>query len=214
MSCGTQKCLHDTCGTYTYGDIITFGHYEQDNNTTNGKEPIEWRIIDKNEAGQYLIVSEKVLAVRPYNTMDISITWEKSTIRSWLNGYGASDNADGYDYTSNNFIDTAFTAEEKARILLSGVSAHPSPKYKTNPGNVTQDKIFLLSIVEANQYFSNDTDRKAMRYSSYFGWWLRSPGNSTNFAAIVNIDGSVYNYGFAVNDGGLGVRPAMWVNLE
>ncbi len=64
------------------GDIVTFGHYEQDNDTTNGKEPIEWRVLDKNDEGQYLIISEKVLDVQPYNTTNLFITFEKSTIRS------------------------------------------------------------------------------------------------------------------------------------
>lgn len=64
------------------GDIVTFGHYEQDNDTTNGKEPIAWRVLDKNDEGQYLIISEKVLDVQPYNTTNLFITFEKSTIRS------------------------------------------------------------------------------------------------------------------------------------
>ena len=147
---------------YEVDDTIVFGHYEQDNDTTNGKEPIEWRVLGKNGFGQYLIISEKVLDVMPYNMTYIPITWEKSTIRSWLNGYGASYNTVGNDYTSNNFIDTAFIAEEKALIVTSSVPAHSNPNYNTDPGNATTDKIFLLSIVEANKYFASDSDRQAM----------------------------------------------------
>jgi hypothetical protein len=76
-------------------EIITFGHYEQDNDPENGKESIEWCILDINAAGQLLIISEKVLEKKEYNETERDITWEKSTIRSWLNGYAASYNSDG-----------------------------------------------------------------------------------------------------------------------
>lgn len=45
-------------------------------------------------------------------------------------------------------------------------------------------------------------------------WWLRSPGNYSDFAAYVGNDGSVFNRGRHVcNDCG-GVRPALIVNQE
>ena len=220
------------------GDIVTFGHYEQDNDTDNGKEPIEWRVLDINEEGQLLLLSDKALDVRPYNTKMIYITWEESTIRSWLNGYEASYNTEGKDYTAENFIDAAFTAEEKAKILTSNVPAHKNPSYSTSPGNPTTDKIFLLSIVEAQTYFATDADRKAdaTRYAvkkgayvkgsetgkgSYDGtcsdvhcfscWWLRSPAPYGEDAEYVDLDGDTYYAG--VSYAHYVVRPALWVNF-
>ena len=220
------------------GSIITFGNYEQDNNTANGKEPITWRVLDRKSNGQLLVISEKVLDKQQYNTTDISITWEKSTIRSWLNGYGASYNTVGTSFTSSNFINTAFTATERAKILSSIVPAHANPKYSASPGNATTDKIFLLSITEANNYFSSNDDRKADathyavkqgvyvcgstsgKHTSdgtctdvhcYADWWLRSPGNSSDYAASVGTNGSGYYYGYDVNRDGRGVRPALWI---
>jgi len=223
------------------GDIITFGHYEQDNDTTNGKEPITWRVLDKkNDAGQYLIISEKALDVQSYNTTPISIMWEKSTLRSWLNGYAASYNTVVTSYSSDNFIDAAFTAEEKAKIVSSSVPAHKNPSYSTDPGNATTDKIFLLSVTEAQAYFTSDTDRKADatryavkkgayvlgsssgKYSNdgvctddhcYSHWWLRSPGIDVSDAALVYGVGSISSSGRYVNYDHIAVRPALWVNL-
>lgn len=143
------------------GDIVTFGHYEQDNDTTNGKEPIAWRVLDKNDEGQYLIISEKVLDVQPYNTTNLFITFEKSTIRSWLNGYTHSYNKVGIDITNDNFIDTAFTAEEKAKLVTSNAPAHVNTSHSSEPGNATTDKVFLLSMDEAHDYFTSDEDRLA-----------------------------------------------------
>ena len=216
---------------------ITFGSYPQETDTP---EPIEWRVLDMNDEGQILILSKKVLDVIPYNTTDIAITWEKSTIRSWLNGYPASYNTVGTDFTHDNFMNVAFTADEQAKIVASTVPADVNPEYDTSPGNATTDKIFLLSIVEAQNYFSSDPARRAdaTRYAVKKGvdvmgskskeytddgtctdvhchayWWLRSPGLGTSYAASVDYDGSVYGSGDSVDDDNRGVRPALWVKL-
>lgn len=212
-------CVHGTCDIKT----IIFGHYEQDNNTSNGKEQIEWRVIDKDSSGHYLIISDKVLDQRQYNSIGVdSMTWEKSTIRSWLNGYGAANNDAGEDYTSDNFFDTAFTASEKAKIIASTVPADKNPIYDTPAGNATTDKIFLLSIVEANKYFKDDSARQSLAtyyavvnevwarnltHDYYCGkdnyhetqddcfamWWLRSPGDIISDAVIINARGAIDN---------------------
>ena len=216
--------------------IITFGSYPQESDTP---EPIEWRVLDMNDEGQILILSKKVLDVKPYNTTIIDITWEKSTIRSWLNGYPASYNTVGTDFTHDNFINVAFNAEEQAKIVASTVTADANPNYDTYPGNATTDKIFLLSITEAQNYFSSDRLRRAnaTRYAVKKGvgvvgskskeytsdgtctdvhchayWWLRSPGTYTLSAARVDTDGSVGLHGYGVDYDNYGVRPALWVN--
>ena len=217
--------------------IITFGSYPQETDTP---EPIEWRVLDMNDEGQILILSKKVLDVKPYNTTDIAITWEKSTIRSWLNGYPASYNTVGTDFTSDNFMNVAFTADEQAKIVASTVPADANPEYATSPGNATTDKIFLLSIAEAQNYFSSDRLRRtnATRYAikkgvgvvgskskeytddgtctdvhCHVSWWLRSPGHDTRSAADVDYYGSVLSYGYFVIIDFRGVRPALWVKL-
>ena len=154
---------------------VTFGSYEQDNNTANGKEAIEWRVLATD--GDYsLIISRYGLDAKAYNTSHTSVTWETCTLRSWLNGYGASSNVDGENYTSDNFINTAFTSEEQSAIRTTTV-ANPDTyegydsdgnyiqnntgagitdlRYHTSGagGNTTYDKVFLLSLDEAQTYF-------------------------------------------------------------
>ncbi len=239
----TSYCKAGVCTTLpAIGDIITFGHYEQDNNTTNGKEPITWRVLDVDSTNvKVLIISEKALDVQPYNTTHISITWAKSTIRSWLNGYAASYNTVGKSYTSDNFIDAAFTTAEKAKIVSSNVPAHVHPYYTTSPGLATTDKIFLLSITETQHYFTSDKDRQAdaTRYAvkkgayvkgsvsgkytddgsctdvhCYSYWWLRSPGDSNSKAEEISALGSIGVEGTDVSNVlNVAVRPALWVNL-
>ena len=104
------------------------------------------------------------------------------------------------------------------------VSADKNPEYSTNPGKDTQDQVFLLSITEANKYFSSDRARQCEptyyavdngAWESNSGncwWWLRSPGIDQNRAAGVRNVGDVYEYGFSVFYDDAAVRPALWID--
>ncbi len=192
------------------GDYVKFGVYEQDNNTSNGKEEIEWLVLDIQD-GKALVISKYGLDCKKFNETQTNITWEKCTLRKWLN---------------NDFINTAFSAEEKAVIPTVTVSADKNPAYKTNPGNATQDKVFVLSIPEANKYFSSNHLVKLCKpteYANAWGvyegtggycyWWLRTPGNSQSDISNVTYAGNVNAYGDGVKSG-LAVRPVMWIDLN
>ena len=191
------------------GDYVFFGAYEQDNNTANGKENIEWLVLEVKD-GKALVTSKYALDCKPYNTSYTDVTWENCTLRRWLN---------------NDFINAAFSAEEKSMIPTVTVSADNNPDYSTNPGNTTQDQVFLLSITEANKYFSSDSARqcKPTEYAVAGGasvsssngncwWWLRSPGMYQWDAALVLNDGGVYKSGDAGVIDSHAVRPALWVD--
>lgn len=192
------------------GDYVFFGAYEQDNNTANGKEDIEWLVLEVKD-GKALVISKYTLDCKPYNTSYTDVTWETCTLRKWLN---------------NDFINAAFSDDEKAMIPTVTVSADKNPDYSTNLGNATQDQVFLLSITEANKYFSSDSARqcKSTDYAVDNGalesdsgncwWWLRSPGYIQNYAAYVNNDGAVYENGNYVYLDTYAVRPALWIDLN
>ena len=189
------------------GDYVFFGAYEQDNNTANGKEDIEWLVLEVKD-GKALVISKYALDCKRYNTNYTDITWEACTLRRWLN---------------NNFINAAFSAEEKAIIPTVTVSADKNPGYSTNPGNATQDQVFLLSITEANKYFSSDSARRgkptdfAVANGAASGncwWWLRSPGYDQFYAAGVNRSGAVGKNGTGVDHYDGAVRPALWIDLN
>ena len=191
------------------GDIVYFGTYEQDNDTSNGKENIEWLVLAK-ENNRILVISDKALDCQPYNTSLSDVTWENCTLRKWLN---------------DDFVNVAFDAEERKMIPSVIVSAYKNPIYDTNSKNATNDRVFLLSIVEAEKYFTSDEARKCMptEYAMANGdalggeainwWWLRSPGDYQFFAANVYSDGSVDEDGNGVNYD-LAVRPAMWITID
>ena len=215
---------------YAIGDVITFGHYEQDNDTANGKEPIYWIVLGKSKAGHYLLISENVLDQKPFDSISYNTTWEKSTIRAWLNGYGNA---------SDSFIQTAFSDEERSKIVVSDVEADGNPAYpEVSPGNATKDKIFLFSISEAVDILSIVEVRQAeptsyavsqgvhvtsggpfpiggpcVKEHGCASWWLRSPGLSSSTAALMDSDGSVWFPGGEFEFDYIGVRPAMVVQF-
>ena len=204
------KCKADTLKNPKVGDTIYWGTYEQDNDTSNGKEDIEWLVlaIDGNKA---LVISKYALDCQEYNAYHADITWKKCNLRTWMNG---------------TFLNRAFSADEQAKILSATVFADENPKYSTDPGDATTDKMFLLSITEAEKYFTTDASRKCTptayakaqgAYPSTDGnswWWLRSPGRNQRAAAVVNPYGMISHLGFAVSDDSCGVRPAMWIDLD
>lgn len=192
------------------GDYVFFGAYEQDNNTANGKEDVEWLVLEV-KGGKALVISKYALDCKQYNTSYTDVTWEACTLRKWLN---------------NDFINAAFSADERTMIPTVTVSADKNPDYSTNPGNATQDQVFLLSITEVNKYFISDSARQCEptdyavangAWESDSGncwWWLRSPGDSQDTAAGVCSGGDVYEYGRSVDSDISAVRPALWIDLN
>lgn len=192
------------------GDYIFFGKYEQDNNTSNGKEDVEWLVLEVKD-GKALVISKYALDCKPYDTSDTDVTWETCTLRKWLN---------------NDFLGAAFSADEKAMIPTITVSADKNPECSTTPGNATQDQVFLLSITEVNKYSSSASARQCEptdfavtngAWESDSGncwWWLRSPGINQLCAAYVDAGGDVYERGHRVDYGDTAVRPALWIDLN
>lgn len=110
-------------------------------------EPIKWRVLSV-EGKDAFLLADVVLDDQKYNLNNESVTWATSSIRSWLNGYGASVNEPQADYSYKNFLNTAFSQEEKNAIKRTNVVNDNNITYRTAGGNTTCDKIFLLSESE------------------------------------------------------------------
>ena len=191
------------------GDVITFGHYEQDNDLSDGAEAIEWQILAE-EDGRSLLISRYGLDGLPYHSAFSEVTWESCALRQWLNGV---------------FLETAFTDAER-ELIEGAVNRTPAnPESGTDGGADTADSVFLLSIDEVQRYFPTVKDRTcaASEFAKGKGvfvdwinednsfWWLRSPGYSPYSAAIVYSNGLLYLYGSNVTNPARIVRPALWL---
>ena len=209
-----KKYIHDKLQSKIVGNDISFGSYEQDNNTENGKETIEWVVLEVKD-DKLLVISKYALDCQQYHFTDKDITWETCSLREWLN---------------DEFINTAFSEIEKTMIPTVTVSADKNPNFSTAPGNPTNDKIFLLSDIEVKKYLKIKRGSIAKRckpteYAIFNGayvdessgdciWWLRSPCASQSSAGAITRFGITLGYGYGVNANKVSVRPAMWINLN
>ena len=174
-------------------------------------EPIKWRVI-KCENGEALLLSDIVLDKQKYNKRLKKVTWEKSTLRKWLN---------------KKFMNRAFSSSEQEAIHTTKVINEDNYYYKTDGGNDTLDKIYLLSLSEtdeeketeeAKEYGFTDSYGMTIKYSNYADlcdyqyWWLRTPGEKNISAAAVDMSGKAY-LGGGESDMELGIRPVLHLNL-
>ena len=116
-------------------------------------ELIKWRVLNRDGNDAFLL-ADVALDDQKYNTNDVEVTWETSSIRSWLNGYGASVNQPKTDYSKKNFINSAFTSTQMNAIKTTNVVNNNNINYGTAGGNNTSDKVFLLSESEV---YNTDT---------------------------------------------------------
>lgn len=162
---------------------------------------IDWYVLDEQE-DRRLVISKNVLENRAYHAPGGAVTWENSEIRAYLNG---------------EFYGT-FSAQEKEIILESTVKNPSNSQYGVAGGNDTVDKVFLLSLNEAEKYLGAGVEllRGIDISTGEAVWWhLRSPGEAADVNASVNTIGLIDYHGVfdGVKDPAGGVRPAMWISI-
>lgn len=172
------------------GDVVEFGSYEQDGNASNGKEPIEWRVLAV-EGNRAYVVSQKALDVHAFNAdEDDGNDWNSSDLKKWL---------------ENDFASQAFTSDEMNAIdgTPTLLSIDEANKYFKSDS----DRICMPT----QQAVNNGVWTGGNNGACY--WWLRSPGVDSDLAAYVYADGYVDSDGHRVANTGDTVRPALWINL-
>ncbi|MBE7010224.1 MAG: hypothetical protein E7418_01890 [Ruminococcaceae bacterium] len=178
------------------GDTLTFGKYYQENSAE--KKLIKWTVLDSSD-DKVLLLSKYVIDAKPYNSSLVNTTWERCSLRTWLNG---------------EFATNAFSLQEKNLIVTTRIST-PSFKHPfrvggggltSNPnivpgGNDVNDKIFLLSFEEVKKYFKQNTElnyvlKAVVPWASdaiindVAGVYPELKCNPTNFAKSKNVYGS------------------------
>ncbi|MBQ7502036.1 sel1 repeat family protein [bacterium] len=182
------------------GERFEFGRYPQGEN--GEVQPINWRVL-RRDKDALLVISEYGLDAKPYHKDRCSITWSDCTLRGWLNG---------------EFLQKAFTTAEQSLIRTSRLA--------NNAGPETDDRMYLLSMDEANGLFADDNDHKTKpsayavingawtcddnRWKGNAWWWLRSRRYDSN-AAGVNADGYINHY--SVYNASAAVRPAFRIAI-
>ncbi|MDO4556447.1 MAG: DUF6273 domain-containing protein [Lachnospiraceae bacterium] len=199
-------------------------------------EPIKWRVLNVDN-GKALLLSHIALDDQRYHSVNGDITWEDSSIRSWLN---------------STFLNAAFPSSYQNAILTTEVKNSPNIAYGISGGNDTKDKVFLLSDAEvysteqAESYgFSASRDvldegRRMLSseyakimglptptddiYKKFCTWWTRSPGIGYSLGATtsttsynvtqIQYDGKILRDGQnAYLNSGNGVCPVVTLDL-
>ena len=198
-------------GNIETGDRIGFGSYDTDG-WEDDQESVQWIILDKQDT-KVLIISSQVIDAIPFNSEYTDSDWESSSIREWLNG----------EFLSDHFSDA-----QKAMILETELDNPSNSAYEGKDGSSTTDSVFLLSEEEVNEYLTAE-DRVALLtgstadrmllsgkkdYDETGAWLLRTNGASSDLAAFVDPEGEVNLEGVPVNSKYIGLRPAMWIDLD
>lgn len=156
------------------GDVIKFGEYEQDNNLENGKEAIDWIVLDVKD-NQAFLISKQCLEVMQFAVQEGPglIFWEESDVYRWLN---------------SDFLNSAFSENlQDCIIQVPLISAGKDSNGHAEVGKESLNYIFVLDETEYNKYkylsmknnagvtayvqaYYMDTNEYSDKYK---GWWLR-----------------------------------------
>ena len=133
----------------TKGNVVTLGSYEQDNNSANGKEKIEWIVLDPEYSNNsVMLISKYCLDYKLYDdynhcvgldsneaynqSKDLGIGWLDCTLRKWLN---------------SSFYNTAFNSTDKNQLKPINII------YSMDEGKQLTDNVSILSADEAENLF-------------------------------------------------------------
>ena len=224
ISFGTPGITNPAVGKSTdkpwTGSYVYFGTY-------NGS-PIKYRVLDSdtttfskdNNTKTMLLDCDSLLFESKFD--DSSNEWATSYLKRYLN----SEKGEGYDYSSEGFLTTAFTSSEQSAIASSTkISVDSSDG---NEGicrwcqwtTLNEDKIFLLDVKEAcnTSYGYSKVDgainrKKTGNNNDTTSWWLRSAA-IIGFDLIGIVDDGLFDLVNRVPSEKVYVSPDLNVNLS
>lgn len=206
--------------------IISFGSYPYTKDAK--KAPMQWIVLNVLPDGSMLAISKYAIEAKNFNeSPKHNITWENSDLREWLN---------------SSFISSAFSKSEQKKLKNIKVSGGDNSQLKIKGGKETDDKVFLLSAEEAEEFFSSKKSRKLyptpyvknkkilMSNRGTVNWWLRTVGSRTDNGNMypancgrtgcmtrVMTDGTVYFNGTMIQMQGqalYAIRPVILIEPE
>lgn len=226
---GTSIIANPTVPTSTTdawkGSYVYFGTY-------NGSQ-IKYRVLDSdtttfskdNNTKTMLLDCDSMLFESKFD--DSSNIWSTSYLKRYLN----SEKGEGYDYSSEGFLTTAFTSSEQNAIASSSKSTPHSSDGETYGDiewtSLKGDKIFLLDLIEVCNmsygYSMEAYNYATNRIKTCDGvnnntiWWLRSTSKMmNNYVGMVRFsdEGGWFDRGTAASCSDSYVSPALNINLS
>ncbi len=205
---------------------VIFGAYEQDGDYANGKEPLEWIVLDRD--------GDRALLLAKYGIE--SLQWDKNQVlEEW-------EVDDLYLMISRTIYEAAFSAEERAALIRMNLIENASVSYPYErilyPGYTflleTDDVVYGQGQNET-KFFRTEESRITIptAYAAQKGAWLDENGefagvespwlvtatgttdgdfSEVEFARVMP-DGSISFEEEAIKDRQVLIRPAVWVDV-
>ena len=168
------------------GSYIRMGSYEQDNNTSNGKEALEWLVL-ANDGSRVLLLCRYGIDCQPYNS-SYNNSWSSSSLKKWLES----------DFTTNAGL-------RDANGTVSLLSMSELATYLTSTGSrITYPTAY------AKAHGAWQSARNAGCY-----YWLKDATYylSSGQMAVVHNNGTYGDPTYSVTQYDVAVRPAIWITL-
>ena len=206
----TKKTVMNGTGNIQKTDSIWFGIRGKD--LTGAGSEIQWRVLDTNtnigEDGLFLL-SEKLIGKTPFhNRVAPSRKWQGSDAQKWCKDFSGENGDNSLKSLSDQELAAIKpTTESNPENIAPHVPFHPKKEYALNG-----DKVFFLSVGEAETYFQTNNERIATDGNNPGKWWLRSPnrGIEIRLVWIVEESGDINKADVKKNE--LATRPAF--NLD
>ena len=206
----TKKTVMNGTGNIQKNDSIWFGIRGKD--LTDAGSEIQWRVLDTNtnigEDGLFLL-SEKLIGKTPFhNRVAPSRKWQGSDAQKWCKDFSGENGDNSLKSLSDQELAAIKpTTESNPENIAPHVPFHPKKEYALNG-----DKVFFLSVGEAETYFQTNNERIATDGKNSEKWWLRSPnrGIEIRLVWIVEESGDINKADVKKNE--LATRPAF--NLD
>ena len=168
------------------GDRVEFGFYH-DHDT--GRYGNEWQVLAR-DGDRLLLITNTTVGMRKYNDSENDISWQNSTLRTWLNG---------------EFMEDAFTDSQRDMVQTTDVTC--------DDGTVVQDRCYIISADEARELFQATEDWEINHdRTTTDNWWLRSSSTDSEHKDIGWMNGSLFLDGYTPTST-CGVRVAVWVEV-
>ena len=170
------------------GSIVELGSYEQDNNSDNGRENIEWLVLAR-ENNKLLVITKYGLERMPFNDTRSKFNWETSTVKKWLN---------------TDFLLNSFSTEQQNSILEVFLLDESDVKkyFATDADRKCKPTEYCNRKEGFNSWWVNSMGR-----------WETSAVDVSGDGKINDGNLPDRNGNYIDNDNAM-VRPAMWIDIS
>ena len=195
------------------GDTFFMGWYEQDNDLTNGRERIEWTVLDVDSAeSTMLVISSLALDCKIYHPTRAAVAWGDTYLRNWL---------------VNTFANSAFNPREQACIVPLRVAKVTDTVTLLDEKQIAKYKLAKTGCL-VSDYAAHLPNPVNINVDGFGCWWVRMDKTTANCKMkFVGRGGYVYaasktdSKSYLKKKGGNyttskdnGIRPAMLLDIS